>query len=449
MLQQVRAFEDMPSWTVQNCTPNPTNEIFHTTRKNLKNVLSRTKQPSAFESKLFLALEPTRQQTLTDIFNAVAERSNHEIAEAWLQQQLKNPNQFAMPWTMQRKGVPATFEKSNNTFKRPQKRQRAYQHETSTKQKEEILTHAQRAEKITSRVENLKIKERNIYQTLVETALVIAEARDYSPHTTHVTFFCPGEIVAHALDMHRTTLWKHLKTLEQLGLVDNREYKTTVNGKNINAGKLWQLKLNPNEGSPAKVHFDDFKHTWRDLAADIKSGKTAYNALHPTTQQSKELLEGKTAVNQILTFALPNEVSFPSSSMTVAENIPVRPAKNLECILDIRTTPKLERNHMVDASAKAIATILQDTGEISLKFYRKCLWNLLRQYDQGKDYFPTFYELASRAKHDVKEGFARSGGALFVMMLEDWPAWDEIRRTPRTKVGSKDFRRAKSAFRLN
>jgi hypothetical protein len=435
MLQEVRGFENTPSWTIQNYNPAIQNDIFHSQKRPLRNVITKSKTYSILESSSFLALEPTRQQTLKDIFNAIAERSNPQIAEAWLEQQLKNPNKFSLPWKMERRGLPAPHDEKNNTAKKKPRHQNV-RNTKAAEQPKEVVTHTSRAEGIAKRVDGIRSKTRKIYQTLAETALTVAEARDYSPHTTHVTFFCPTEIVAHALEMHRSTLWRHLKTLGELGLVAQHDYKCTLNGITVNAGKLWQIKLNPNEGSPAKINHEDFKHNWRDLEGDVKSGKTAYNALHPTTQQSKELLEGKTAVNQILTFALPNEVSSLSSSMTVAEN-PRPKITSLESILDLRYTPKAERNHMVDLTAKAIAHALQDTRDISVKFYRKCLWNLLRHHDQCQDHFLTFHELVSRAKSEVKEGNIQSGGAFLISLLKNWGNWDELQRTPKTKVGTR------------
>jgi hypothetical protein len=438
MLQEVRASENMPSWTVQNYNPTIQNDIFHTQKRSLGSVAKR-KTCSALESNCFLALEPNRQQTLKDIFIAVAERSNEQTAEAWLEQQLKNPNKFSLPWKMERRGLPAPHEAEKKIIKKKARLEDA-RNTKHTELPKEVLTHASRAESIAKRVETIKPKTRKIYQTLAETALTIAEAREYSPHTTHVTFFCPTEIVAHALEMHRSTLWRHLKILEELGLVDHHDYKSTLNGNTVSAGKLWQIKLNPNEGSPASIQHEDFKYKWRDLENDVKSGKTAYNALHPTTQQSKELLEGKTSVNQILTFALPNEVSSLTSSMTVAEN-PLPKITSLESILDLRYIPKPDRNHMVDLTAKAIAQALQDTRNISIKFYRKCLWNLLRHHDKCQDHFLTFHEFVSRAKSEVKEGKIHSGGAFLISLLRDWGSWDELQRTPKTKVGTSNFRK--------
>lgn len=436
MLQDVRATQEMPSWTAFNYNSKPKNDNFHTHLKRASALRLKQGVGSIFESEAFLALNESRQLTLKDIFTVVLDRSNLRQAESWLEQQLKNPDKATLPWVKQytteleaKKEWVKKRSKTSPPLPSPVKepvKQISYTKTLSSNPEPAKAkpTTSERTLTITEKVTELKAKERFIYQKLVETALVVAEARDYSPHTSHVTFFCPAEIVANALGMHRTTLWRKLKTLTTLGLVDCQDFKTTLNGKTVNAGKLWRVKLNPNEGTPAKLDYQEFKHSWRNLEADIKAGKTAYNALHPTTQQSENLLKGKNEVEQILTYALPTG---PSSS-------PLLTVAGLECVLDLRTANKNERNKMVDLAAQATAHALQDTW---VNFHRKALWNLLRQYDLGFDYFLPYYELVQRTRGEVKEGYARKGGALLKIRLKGWGAWEAIERTPHNKVGAK------------
>jgi DNA-binding Lrp family transcriptional regulator len=433
MLQDVRAIQEMPFSTAFSHYPIQQNDNFHSHLKQASKLRLKPKAASGFESAAFLGLSENRQLTLKEIFNVVLDRSNLRQAEDWLEQQLKTPDKIALPWTKQSDTENTTYNYKKEAkapplpspIKQPIKKI-SYTKASSTAPlpKEEIPKTSERALAITERVKELNPKETFIFQKLVETALVVAEARDYSPYTSHVTFFCPAEIVANALGIHRTTLWRKLKKLTSLGLVDCQDFKTTLNGKTVNAGKLWRIKLNPNEGTPAKLDYHEFKHAWRDLEADIKTGKTAYNALHPTTQQSENLLKGKNEVEQILTYALPNR---PSSS-------PLLTVAGLEIVLDLRTANKNERNKMVDVAARTVAHTLQDTW---VNFHRKTLWNLLRQYDLGVDYFLPYYELVQRTKGEVREGYAKRGGALLKVRLKEWGAWEAIERTPRNKVGAK------------
>ncbi|MGL4608475.1 MAG: hypothetical protein ACRCYY_02150, partial [Trueperaceae bacterium] len=109
-------------------------------------------------------------------------------------------------------------------------------------------------------------------------------------------------------------------------------------------------------------------------------------------------------------------------------------------ILDLSSVENIGRNEMVDLTAHAIGNCLNDTGTTSLMFYRKLLWNLLRQYDQGNDWFFELYTLASRAWVDAQERFARNAGALLVSRLKHWHRWNEIEATPPSSVAKGGLR---------
>jgi hypothetical protein len=271
----------------------------------------------------------------------------------------------------------------------------------------------------------------NLYKLCLEVALVVAEARHYSPGVSMVTFFCPQEIMANALGVNRTSIWRNLPSLIDLGLMDAGEWKTTLDGETKNAGYLWQIKLEPSSPHKPRLKPHDFKHPWRDLKADVRQGKTAYNALHPTMQQSLELLHNKQAVEKVLMWAL-NLSDNPSSleTMTVASAF----SCGIEIVLDVPYTPRTERNEMVDAAARAMALSLHDTSK-HLNFYRRLLWNLLRRFDQGQDYFSAIYERLLWSRGDLQEGNVRSGGALFISRLQGWNGWEEVQRTPPYRVG--------------
>jgi hypothetical protein len=270
-----------------------------------------------------------------------------------------------------------------------------------------------------------------LYKLCLEVALVVAEARHYSPGVSVVTFFCPQEIMANALGVNRTSIWRNLPALFELGLMDAGEWKTTLDGETKNAGYLWQVKLEPSSPHKPRLKLHDFKHQWRDLKADVRQGKTAYNALHPTMQQSLELLGSKEAIEKILIWALNPSDNPPSlDTMTVAPAF----SGGVEIVLDVPYTPKTERNEMVDAAARAMALALRDTSK-HLNFYRRLLWNLLRRFDQGQDYFSAIYDRLLWSRGDLQEGKVRSGGALFISRLQGWNGWEEVRRTPPYRVG--------------
>jgi hypothetical protein len=128
-----------------------------------------------------------------------------------------------------------------------------------------------------------------IYRVLHQVALEVARARGYVEAVTHVTFHIPAEMVAYYLGIHRTTLWRNLPELKNLGLVDARAHCTTVNDQTRNDGTVWKIKLQPKRGRAARLSYEELKHQWRDLEADIRRGRTAYR---PTAKcNSQSLLE--------------------------------------------------------------------------------------------------------------------------------------------------------------
>jgi len=261
-----------------------------------------------------------------------------------------------------------------------------------------------------------------IYQTLHQIALEVASRRGYAASVSTVTYHLPTELLAFELGMSRTTLWTHVKILRAQGLVDQRGHTTTHKGQRVKDGSLWSIKLRPNRGKRARLSYDDLKHAWRDLSADIQRGRTVYNWV----EQSNTVKEQPRGVSVLLTWALSPGSLKPPSELTV------QPASGPEVLLDVAYAPRGTRNSMVDAAARSIAAFL---GDPSTDFYRFLTWQLLRRYDQGQDYFHAIYTVVLRAGADRREGFARRPGALVVKRLRDAGLWDWLRDAPLTRVG--------------
>lgn len=269
---------------------------------------------------------------------------------------------------------------------------------------------------------------------MLETAFNVAKARGYAPATSLVTFFCPLEVVADALGCHRTTLWRSLPKLKALNLLDAREWKTDLRGETKNGGYLWQLKLDFRAPFQPKLKHEEFKHPWRDLNADVAQGRTAHQQL----QQSSPQESYKKGVNQLLAWALPPEAKQPPPlpvGLTVAGEKPTR-VFALETLLDLPGVSKKQRNEMVNLTAQAIASSLGDLSPISKNFYRRVLWNLLRQFDQGNDWFQDFYDVVSRVRTDYQERYAKKPGALLISRLRKWHNWQELEATPPYSVAT-------------
>lgn len=266
------------------------------------------------------------------------------------------------------------------------------------------------------------------FRFLHTAALTIADRRHYAASVTRVTFFCPAEVVAYALGIHRTTLWRQLQPLRELGLVDVRPHMTTYRGQTVTDGCLWCIRLHPKRGKAPRLSYDELKHQYRDLGADIATGRTAYALTNGEMQQSRNNFETEKALNYLLAWSL----TPPYTSAPVRSDCCTTQAAALECVLDVPCASKAERGAVVCAAAQAMVSSLGDVG--SHRFYCKLLWNLLRRHTQGQDYFTQVYQMVLRAKADYTEGFARSAGALLMSRLKNWEVWDWLEQTPVTRV---------------
>jgi len=272
------------------------------------------------------------------------------------------------------------------------------------------------------------------FRLLHSSALSIAAQRNYSPSVTQVSFFCPAEIVAYSRGIHRTTLWRQLKPMLELGLLDYRAHKTTHNGKTVTDGTIWSIKLHPNKGKAPRLSYQDLKTKYRDLSADIDSGRTAFKQIKNKMQQSNTNKEDIHKNKLIIEWAL----TPITNSNPVSTDCCKIPAIALESVLDLPHVDKKDRNKSVDMAARAISYALSDAT--SHRFYAKLLWNLLRRHDQGQDYFRAIYFMVVRARADYNEGFARSAGALFVSRLKKSSIWDWLEQTPMLRVGTKPIK---------
>ncbi len=281
-------------------------------------------------------------------------------------------------------------------------------------------------------LENLSGTPLTLYRALQATARRAADARGYVRSTTHVTLHCPVEVVALSLGKHRVTVWRAARRLKALGLIDARPHKTTaLGGRTVNDGCLWAVRLNPDEGSPARLTHEELTHEWRDLDRDRRRGRTAYRAARDEVQQSKALPECGYDLELLLAWTIPPR---PTEN-PVTSDCCTGSRRDLETVLDVPHAAKNDRAAMVDAGARALSGTLGDTS--GLMFYRWLLWQLLRLSDAGRDApWHQVYEGARRARADAAEGFARRPGALFVSRLKAGPHWDEMRRAS-GRVGSR------------
>jgi hypothetical protein len=267
-------------------------------------------------------------------------------------------------------------------------------------------------------------KAQVLYDALRSVGCAVSDARGYHAAVSVVFFFAPGEIVARACGMARSTMYRRLAELRAAGLVEGRAHYCTHKGRTRADGMVWGVRLDPTNPKPVKVPYDYLKKSYRCLSADTDAGRTAWAQLG----QSKNPSGNEVDVESVLLWALP-----PSTTQTPDIGMTVR--ADLEQVLDVPYADRQDRNTAVDGAAKALSVSLSDPGGVM--FYRWLLWQLLRLSDRHQgDYWHQVYEMARRASVDRAEGFARRPGALFTSRLKAAPWWETVRSLPSYRVGS-------------
>jgi len=278
---------------------------------------------------------------------------------------------------------------------------------------------------------DLSTSSKTLFKALVAVSVETAKAKGYSSSISHMTLHLPLEVLASVCGIHRSTAWRNLKVLKELGVVDARAHKGTLRGETRNTGMVFQVRLNPLAGSKCRLSFDDLKHKWRDLQKDVFAKRTAYKQVRDRVQQSEENPR-ELDIDALLQWTL-----FPKQSQPPLEgSLDCRTSKGdaLFALLDLKNSPKEERNKTVELAAQALAMALADSKSIS--FYQLLLWNLLRGYSMGQDYFQAVYNVLQRVLVDSQEGFARKSGALLIARLKEAGLFEPIMGVPKIRVGT-------------
>jgi DNA-binding transcriptional ArsR family regulator len=265
-----------------------------------------------------------------------------------------------------------------------------------------------------------------VFRALHEVAVEVAAARGYAPTVSEVVIFAPAELVARAVGIHPSTLYRRLPELVEAGLVDARGHYCTLRGRTRADGTLWAVRLRPVGGRRARLGYDVLKARHRDLRADIEKGRTAWAMLRESSNPSSSEVD----LNYVRRFALPSSTT--ESPLRADSRAASR--RSLEAVLDVPHAERGERSRVVSLAAEALATALRDRGGVN--FYRRLMWQLLRRRDAtGEAPFGVVYEQARRAAAESSEGYGRRPGALLVSRLKRASWWGEVMAAPPTRVG--------------
>lgn len=273
-----------------------------------------------------------------------------------------------------------------------------------------------------------------IYTTLVEVASDVSSIRGYKASPNQITFFCPAEIVAYALGMGRTTLYRNLTCLRENGLIDQRGHYTSYNGVTRSDGSLWAVNMKPELGKRAKLHHDDLHSQYRNLAADIEAKKTAYAAIQEMKQSNNTIkdIQGSELILNWIPLPPTNKES------TLSMTVPPSESADVAAILDIPELHRSDRNQAVAYAGYQCALLMNDLNNVT--FYRWMLWQALRLYWHDQDCFGALHTMLLQVERE-KADF-RKPGAVFVKRLKASMWWEQLRNTPQLRVGISPTRAA-------
>ena len=228
---------------------------------------------------------------------------------------------------------------------------------------------------------------------LLELALDVALRRygGYARHVAVVTLMLPTDLLAAHLEVRRETIWRALKKLKEVGIVDARVWRTTSGGETRAGGTLFAVRLKP--GTRARLAYDDFKYPWRNLDGDRARGRTAWAWIQSGQRPGYDVL---------LAWALGERVA------------PGEEPAPIPALYDIHALPGMlphEAAGMVTALAEYLARRMND--DHSRAFYAKLLWKVV-YLEFRPEVLITQIE---RVLKEAEEGWVRNPGALLSSRL--------------------------------
>ncbi len=259
-----------------------------------------------------------------------------------------------------------------------------------------------------------------LYRLLHETTMHALGSLGHTLLPNQFIIHQPVEVMARAVGVSRVTLYKHLKTLRRLGLIDTRAHKGNWYGLTRSTGTLFAVSLKP--GHSARLRWFDLKHKYRDLQADTESGtRTAWKFL----QGLQSLPSAKEACGT----ALKAWAVKPGTTSKPVNNDCKPTAADYVYALDLLpdTHPR-RRAESVDRYAKALAAGYGD--QTNLNFWRWLLWRSIEADQMGQNTLYQLQNALTRLRADIDEWKGlKSPGALLVHRLKEAGVWDVLRCT--------------------
>lgn len=259
-----------------------------------------------------------------------------------------------------------------------------------------------------------------LYRVLHELAVHVLAVKGHERLPSQVTFHQSGELLAAHLGISRVTMYKHLATLHSLGLVASRGHVSSYGGLARKDGTLFAVTVKP--GHRARLRYDDLRHKWRDLGADIASGtRTAWHFLQRGVNSHSQPGKERVGLHNLKAWALkPGMTESPLKNDCKGEVEEYVYSLNL-----LSETHPRRRAEQVDRYAQALAAGYGDSS--NLNFWRWVLWRAIEGDQRGEGTLYQLQNALTRLRADVAEweGLKRPG-ALLVKRLRECGLWDAL-----------------------
>ncbi|WP_027480746.1 HTH domain-containing protein [Deinococcus pimensis] len=220
-------------------------------------------------------------------------------------------------------------------------------------------------------VHTLEEGVRATFRALHEIALSMVVRRGYAVTPSTVVFHGSKELLAAVLGVSRTTLWRYLMQLKEVGLIDQRPHKGTSEGRTRNTGSVFKVALK--SGARTTLLYEELHYPYRDLDADCAAGRTAYALLKQSKEDPETVIDMQVLKNWALGM------------------IPVQNPVVLDCFMNalevVEALPRLvsvgprDRVALIGEMASTLCVGLRDVH--SRDFYAWMLTRAVRVESQG------------------------------------------------------------------
>ncbi len=258
---------------------------------------------------------------------------------------------------------------------------------------------------------------RVIYRALYRLALDAASQAGHAASTTRAVFHLVAELLMSYCGLKKSAFYENLGYLTTAGLVDCEAHMGNLRGKSVATGTLWAVSLHPErvlsgQASPVRLLGDDWAYEWRNLNADVKCGRTAYNELHPRpvgpegiAGESTDRAERRMCFEDLQRWTKKPLVNIPNDNLTLRHF----PEAGQNVVWELDHASKVQardRASIIDRQARTLAAAF---GDPNLEFWRRFIWNLTRGIDAGTDMAAEAGTILARILSDLRTDIKNGG----------------------------------------